>query len=277
MVDKVKKQGKIKDLRSRILVGLFSLVGLGIMVYLTYLHFAQTESFCNISEKVSCDVVTTGIYSEVFGLPVSLLGVAYFALVLLMMIFNKKPSIFRTVFSITLFVLFPSLYLSVLELTVIKAWCILCESSKILMLAILVTSIVAAKKIGKIEIRMVIPIIIAGVLAVGVTFFAQSGNVVQADYSGLAECLNNRGMVYYKSVRCSNCQRQEKLFGQAYTLLNSVECHPDGPGGNPELCLEKGIDKTPTFLIEENGQEIDRLEGLTPIDKLAEFAGCEVE
>jgi thiol-disulfide isomerase/thioredoxin len=88
--------------------------------------------------------------------------------------------------------------------------------------------------------------------------------------------LNEEGVVYYKSKICNNCKRQEALLGEAYKKLNSVECHPDGVDPQPELCLSKGIKKTPTFLIEENGEEVKRLEGLQPLDDLAEWAGVEL-
>jgi uncharacterized membrane protein len=263
--------------KQRWIIGVLSLIGLGIMVYLTYIHFANAQSFCDISESISCDVVTTGIYSEIFGLPVSILGLGFFALVLALMIFNKKENVFQTVFLLTLFVLLPSLYLTSLELLVIKSWCILCETSKVIMILVLIASGIEAHKRSKITSRLVAPIIIAGLIAVFVTFFAQTGNTTREDYTEFVECLNTQGVVYYKSVTCSNCKRQEKLLGVAYEKLNSVECHPDGPDGNPGLCLSMGIDKTPTFLIEKDGQEIDRKEGLTPLEALGEFAGCPFE
>ena len=259
----------------RILIGLFAVAGLGIMVYLTYIHFSEVQSFCDISEVISCDIVTTGIYSEIFGLPVSILGLGYFSIILLLLFLNKKKDVFRHIFFITLFVLIPSLYLSTLELFVIKAFCILCETSKVLMVAVLITSYTAMQP--KVTFRMVVPIIIAGLIATGITYFAQTGNVVQRDYSEFLTCLNDKGVVYYRSFRCSNCQRQEKLFGEAYPILNSVECHPEGPGGNPKLCLAKGVDKTPTFILEPEGIEIKRLEGLQPLKKLAEFTQCPLE
>ena len=258
----------------RYLVVILSAVGLGIMSYLTYIHYANVRSFCDISETVSCDVVTTSLYSEVFGLPVSILGMGYFALVLVLMSFKKDRQIFQTLFFLTLFVLMPSLYLSAMEYFVIKAFCVLCETSKALMIAILAISYSVARPLGKITVKMAAPVIIAGLVAALITYFAQTGTPVKKDYTSFVNCLNEQGVIYYKSFRCSNCKRQEKLLGDAYLKLNSVECHPDGPNGNPELCLEKDVDKTPTFILEPEGTEIKRLEGLQPLEKLADFAGC---
>ena len=256
----------------RILILVLSLVGFGIMAYLTYIHYANAQSFCDLSETISCDVVTTSIYSEIFGFPISILGLGYFGLTFLLTVFYRKKAFYQLLFLLTLFVLIPSYYFTALEAFVIKAFCILCETSKILMLATLVISFVAMKEKFSVVLRIAIPVIIAGLVAAGVTYFAQTGNVVKRDYTAFVQALNQEGVVYYKSVKCNNCKRQEKLFGEAIKKLNSVECHPEGVNPQPELCLKKGIKKTPTFLIEEGGVEVKRLEGLQPLEDLAKWA-----
>ena len=92
----------------RIIIITFSLIGVGIMAYLTYIHYANTQSFCDISETVSCDVVTTSIYSEIFGFPISIMGLGYFGLTGLLSIFYRKRAFYQLVFLLTLFVLIPS-------------------------------------------------------------------------------------------------------------------------------------------------------------------------
>jgi uncharacterized membrane protein len=264
----------------KIIISIIALLGLAIMVYLTYIHYANASSFCDISETVSCDVVTTSIYSEVFGIPVSVTGIGFFAVVILLMWFSKSKQVYHTTFFLTLFVLMPSLYLSLLEATVIGAWCPLCETSKVLMVGILIAAFIGAKHVQKITAQMMIPVVIAGVVAAGVMYFAQTGTVVEEDHSELVACMNDAGVTYYKSFKCSNCKRQEKLLGDAYSALRSVECHPDGPGGSADLanfCLSKNVTHTPTFILEQDGEEIDRVVGLQSIDALAEFAGCEPE
>src|SRR3990167_10898834 len=89
---------------------LCALAGIGIMSYLTYIHYSQSKSFCDISQEVSCDVVTTSIYSEIFGIPVSVLGLLYFSAVLFF-ILKKKDKEFQTLFIITLFALLTAFFL----------------------------------------------------------------------------------------------------------------------------------------------------------------------
>lgn len=261
-----------KQIHRHIIAGL-SLAGLAIMSYLTYIHYANASSFCDISKEVSCDVVTTSLYSEIFGIPVSVLGVGYFLTVLIVSLRRMNPDRFRFLFMLTAFVLVPSLYLSFMEFFVIKSFCILCETSKVLMLIILGISYAGIR--GQIRGlgRLLAPIVIAGLVVAGITFFVQNGTVVNEDYTGLVTHLNSEGWVYYKSYTCSNCKRQEKLLGDAYKKLNSVECHPKGPNGNPQLCLQKNITKTPTWLLEKDGQEMARLEGLQKIEELMKISG----
>ncbi|MBI2595521.1 hypothetical protein HYW46_02170 [Candidatus Daviesbacteria bacterium] len=261
----------------KIFIVILSLIGVGIMSYLTYIHYTNTRSFCDLSETVSCDVVTTSIYSEIFGVPISIMGLGYFLTVLLIILLSKSKKVFQLIFFLTILMLIPSLYFSILEIFVIKAVCILCEASKTLMILILLSSFFAARKITPVTFRILAPLIITGVVMSFVIYFMQTGSVVKKDYSSFVACLNKNGVVYYKSVKCNNCKRQEKLLGEAYKKLNSVECHPEGPNPKPELCLEKKISKTPTFIIEKNGVEGKRVEGLQPLEKLGAFGGCPLE
>lgn len=260
----------------RMLALFFAVIGLGIMIYLTYLHYTQTQSFCDFSAEVSCDVVTTSLYSEVFGIPMSLLGIGFFGLLILLLLWDKKDSVFHGVFFLSLFMLIPSLYLTFIEAFELGAFCVLCESSKVMMVGLLVVSFLATKKTTPLPLRNAIPIVIGGLLVVGITYFAQMSGGTKVDYSELFLCANENGVTYYKSVRCANCRRQEQVFGPAYSKLNSIECHPEGENPQVELCLEKDISKTPTFVIERDGVEIKRAIGIQQIPAFADFAGCSV-
>jgi uncharacterized membrane protein len=266
----------MKDFKNlKIIIAILCVAGLFIMGYLTVIHYTQAQSFCDLSAEVSCDVVTTSLYSEVFGVPLSFLGLFYFGFVLLMLFRGRQKSVFQTIFLLTLFVLIPSLYLSMIELFVIKSFCILCETSKVIMVAILFTLLPTVRKLTKVDFKLIAPILIAGLVASGITYFMQAGGGASEDYTEVVQCLNQKGVIYYKSVRCSNCRRQEKLLGEAYLQLNAVECHPEGEDPRPEFCFDKGISKTPTFLLEdENGMETDRLEGLQQVESIAIFANC---
>src|SRR3989344_9409464 len=183
----------------RLFTAVFSLAGMGIMAYLTYIHFANARSFCDISETVSCDIVTTSIYAEILGIPISLMGLGYFTLILLLTLLCKSKKIWQYIFFLTILMLIPSLYFTLTEILFIKAVCILCETSKVLMALIAVTSFFAAQKTVNITLRMVAPLVITGVVLSFVIYFLQTGSVVKKDYSNFVACLNQKGVVYYKS------------------------------------------------------------------------------
>ena len=84
----------------RVLIAIISIGGFGIMAYLTYIHFANATSFCDISETVSCDVVTTSIYSEIFGIPISIMGLGYFGLTLLLSVFHRKKEFYQVILNL---------------------------------------------------------------------------------------------------------------------------------------------------------------------------------
>jgi len=262
---------------SRVLIIILALAGLGILGYLTYLHYANTQSFCDISAEVSCDVVTTSIYSEIFGIPVSLMGMGYFGLILLLATYKFRPATFQTIYYVALFFLVPALYFTFLEYYSIKSFCIMCESSKAVLLLIMVVAGAARPNIGEKITGKSAFTVFAALTYTAVVFFAHNANVTKEDYTPFVNSLNEKGVVYYKSVKCNNCKRQEQLLGDAYLKMKSVECHPEGVNPQPELCLSKRIDKTPTFTIEVDGVEISRIVGLQSLQDLADWAGVELE
>ncbi|MFF5257604.1 vitamin K epoxide reductase family protein [Actinomadura viridis] len=55
-----------------------TLVGLGISVYLTVVHYQESLLVCTTNSTVNCHAVTTSKYSELAGIPLPLLGLAFF-------------------------------------------------------------------------------------------------------------------------------------------------------------------------------------------------------
>lgn len=90
----------------------------------------------------------------------------------------------------------------------------------------------------------------------------------------LARCLTQKGWVMYGTSTCSGCRAQRKAFGEAWAHITYVECDPHESGSQPDRCLERKIRKTPTWVLEVDGQEINRLERYQLLEDLAEFADC---
>jgi uncharacterized membrane protein len=58
----------------------FALLGIAASIYLTYTHFSESKLLgCSESGLVNCQKVTTSPQSYVFGIPVAVLGLAFYA------------------------------------------------------------------------------------------------------------------------------------------------------------------------------------------------------
>jgi uncharacterized membrane protein len=57
-----------------------AIAGLGVSIYLTYTHFSASKILgCSGSGLVNCEKVTSSAQSYVFGIPVAVLGLAFYA------------------------------------------------------------------------------------------------------------------------------------------------------------------------------------------------------
>lgn len=88
----------------------------------------------------------------------------------------------------------------------------------------------------------------------------------------LAQCLAEKGAIFYGAFWCPHCRSQKTLFGDAASALPYVECStPDGRGQTPR-CTEAGIESYPTWVFADGS----RLNGSQSLATLAERAGCVV-
>ena len=163
----------------RVLIGVSAFAGLVAMSYLTYIHFSGITSFCDVAAGLSCDAVTGSIYSEVFGIPVSILGILYFTTALSISLSKSSFQAFRFLFLLTAFVIAPSLYLTAMEIFFIKSFCILCETSKIMMFFILGLSYAAIKSEDATLSKIVAPIVVAGIVISGIIYLLQTSTIFQ--------------------------------------------------------------------------------------------------
>lgn len=92
----------------------------------------------------------------------------------------------------------------------------------------------------------------------------------------LAKCLSQKSWVMYSSYTCSACIAQKKLFGEeAFAHIKETECNPHAPNTKVELCIEKNIRVTPTWILEKDGQEVMRIAEYQLLEELALHSDCE--
>lgn len=128
-------------------------LGMAVTTYLIYQHYKTPgSSFCNVSDFVSCDVVNKSLYSELFGIPVSMLGFATYAFLFAVSLLLARgvlaPQRFIPVlFSVSGFGLLFSLYLTYVEFFILWAVCIFCITQQILIAVLFINSSLIWRKL----------------------------------------------------------------------------------------------------------------------------------
>lgn len=129
------------------------LAGLGALVsaYLTWVKLANATAFC--SNVGDCDAVNASVYSEVFGIPIALLGLgAYVAMGALLAAEDRAPILREwgplAVFGLALTGTLYSAYLTYVELFVIYAVCPYCVASAIIITGILALAVARLARRG---------------------------------------------------------------------------------------------------------------------------------
>jgi uncharacterized membrane protein len=131
-----------------VLGSLICVVGLGVASYLTYAHYTSAAALaCPETGVINCAKVTTSSYSEVFGIPVAVLGLVFFAGMLplqLPVAWRSRASLVRggrlgaTVVGIGM--VFWLLYA---ELFKLDAICIYCTAVHVLTFLLFVNTVIA--------------------------------------------------------------------------------------------------------------------------------------
>ena len=148
--------------REKAIVAL-SVLGTAFMGYLTYLHFKPSgSSFCDFGHGFSCDLVNKSVYAEIMGVPISVIGLAYFIGVAYLVIRKPVAETMRVIQLFTAFSIIFSLHLTYIEVFVLGSVCLFCELSKITMLSIMG---LASRDLFSAKAPMRYPLIAAAVVA----------------------------------------------------------------------------------------------------------------
>ncbi len=140
--------------RQPLMIPILAVLGMAVAGYLSYVELSGAASICPIGR---CDVVQHSPYSELAGIPVAVLGFLAYAAILAMWAWGEfaRGVLSRAtpigIFALSLFGTLFSAYLTYLEPFVIKAVCIWCLSSAVVITALLLVafSTVVAEGAGK--------------------------------------------------------------------------------------------------------------------------------
>ncbi|MGE5123207.1 MAG: vitamin K epoxide reductase family protein, partial [Acidobacteriaceae bacterium] len=129
-----------------IAIPILALIGLGASIYLTYVEFTHTRALCG--PVGDCNAVQSSPYAKLFGiLPIGLLGALGYSAILVTWLWRR----FRTdalarsggpiMYAMALFGLLFSIYLTYLELFVIRAVCLWCLTSAVIITALMLLNL----------------------------------------------------------------------------------------------------------------------------------------
>ena len=143
------------------------------------------------------------------------------------------------------------------------------------MLALLVLSVRGMAPL-KLSGKAVGAAIFVGLLSALITYTIQSRTVPEGKYNTFAQCLTEKNVVMYGSITCSYCAQQRAMFGSAFKYIKEIECDPRNPNPETELCVQKNIQGTPTWIEEDaEGKDIYRFPaGVIELEDLALVSGC---
>jgi uncharacterized membrane protein len=122
-----------------LLVGL-SLAGLAISAYLTSVHYESVPLACTTSGTVNCTKVLHSSYAEIAGIPVSVFGLAWFAVMAVLALRPPSAALLAWAGVGVLTVL----WLVFVELFRVDAICLWCTAAHVCVLAILGVVLVEA-------------------------------------------------------------------------------------------------------------------------------------
>jgi len=261
----------------------FSVIGFFVSIYLIQGHFSGTTSgsVCDISETVSCSIVNSSKYSELFNAPVSVLGMLWFLVLILMGLFAKRKegALHVGMFLWSIIGFFFVVYMIIAEI-ILGAICPFCTIIHVIVIVCLILSYLNYTSGEKVSNSYVLNEALPWILFIVILFlipiiYFNVTSSVDHNYDMQAQCITEKGVVMYGSFLCSVCAKTRAAFGDSFEYIKEVECHPRGENPKTELCLERDIASTPTWILEPNGVEVKRLVGFASVDELVAFAGCE--
>ena len=128
------------------IIGITAAVGLIDSIYLIIIKFANNQALC-LKGVGDCWSVNNSRYSEINGIPIAFLGALAYLIILLLILNENKFDILKRnnpfiLLGLTIIGFIYSIYLTYLEIAVIKAICPFCVVSAIGMTILFITSII---------------------------------------------------------------------------------------------------------------------------------------
>jgi uncharacterized membrane protein len=124
-----------------VLIMVLAFCGLSDSVYIAQNETSHTPLLCNVNNLSGCNIVASSQYAHLFGIPLAEYGALFYALIFIIaaleiIVFDQLLR--RVLQGLSLVGILISLYLTFLEIFVIRALCIYCLGSACIALLIFV-------------------------------------------------------------------------------------------------------------------------------------------
>lgn len=250
---------------------LLALAAAGILLsaYLTWTRAAHAPVYCPLG--TGCDIVQSSRYAAVFGVPVALLGLVFYAA---LSVIAARPLTPERRFALGLPLAAAGLGASavfiVVQLTAIRATCTLCLASAALSVAIAVLLFAGRPRrvtagpwaAGAVALALAVLVLVGGYAA------SRPPSAAASYVEELARHLTNSEVKLYGAYWCPHCEDQKAMFGRAAGLLPYIECDGRSPVGQPAVCAAAQVRAYPTWDIAGK-----RYEGVLSLAQLAQLTG----
>lgn len=232
-----------------------AVAGMVLTAYLAYVNLSgSAAALCSAGS--GCDLVQQSRWSSFLGIPAALWGSGLYALIALVALSRGgKVKRWRRLFSLSLFGLVYSLFLTAVGAIDLSAFCFWCLTSLALLVAIFVlvlkqrppTALAEGWKRWILNHAIVLLPLIA---VIGVVQAGALARPVDPRVEALAVHLKQSGAKFYGANWCAHCRDQKALFGKFADALPYVECAPNGPNTAIAYeCASAGVNSFPTWII----------------------------
>ena len=119
-------------------------------------------------------------------------------------------------------------------------------------------------------------ILIAVLLLAGIIYLIQAPGK-PGKYDTFAQCIKDKGAVFYGAFWCPHCQAQKAKFGKSAKLLPYVECSTPDSKGQTQICKDVGIATYPTWNFTNDVSTTTKVvTGVIELADLASETNCQL-
>jgi uncharacterized membrane protein/glutaredoxin len=279
-----------------VIIGL-AIFGALLTGYLTATHFlGGSPALCAasaIGESGGCDLVLSGTYAQIAGIPLTLFGLLGYltvaGLAAAPLLISKddaqqqkswrQRTSFWLFLTTTAMLIFSGYLMYLLAFVIVDAngqavFCPYCLTSAITVAAIWLVNLLGSEweEAGQLVFSgfIVTAIVLTGTLGI---YSNQSQLAAQSNTFTvkLAKHLDAAGIKMYGAFWCPHCQDQKAMFGDAAKYLPYIECDPRGKNSQAQLCRDKHIKGFPTWEID--GEFYASVQSLNNLADLSGYQG----